>query len=125
MAGEYDSSRDLAARLIIKKGRQITFRRRVTAEVADPKRPWDKEPPNERDFKVKAVLLDYEKRFINGTTILAGDKSCLIPATLLPFQPAKKDRIWDDKYRKWFSIENVEVLDPGPVDVLYTLQLRG
>ena len=122
---EYTSAIDLAARLIIKKGRQVLVRHLETdAQLVDPNRPWDKPEPLPSDISTKVVFIDYELKFIDGQTIKTKDKQGYMFAKGAPFKPTNKDKVYDKIDKKWWNIMEVETIAPGDEDVLYILQLR-
>lgn len=122
---EYTSAIDLAARLIIKKGREVIFRHLEDDVVTDPNRPWDKAAPLKGDTPTRIVMLDYEQKYIDGTNIKVKDKQGLMFAKGQKYVPTTKDLIYDKKDKKWWRIMEVEILQPGDETVMYTLQLRG
>lgn len=133
MTTEYDSALALAARLIIKKGRNVKYQS-LTADpsMPDPDRPWDKNPalPSTPKtikacifgFTVNQILPNYSSKMINGTTILQNDKQALLYAKDLGFEPKTGDKIWDSG--NWWRVIAVDDLTPGDVTVMYTLLLR-
>lgn len=125
---EYDSAVNLAERLIIKKGREVVYVRKVVDTVAvNPDEPWNKPRPLEKEYKTRIVFLDYDSKFIDGTTIMQGDKKGLMFAKGLDFTPTEKDIVVEKARGSNGVVWNVmdhSVLQPGDVPVLYTLQLR-
>jgi hypothetical protein len=124
---EYSSAIDLAARLIIKKGREVIFRHLETdTTTVNPDRPWDKPAPLKGDQKLKMVFLDYEQKRIDGTAIKTNDKQVLMFAKGVKYEPTTKDKIIDlpkDGGKLW-NIVNVEIVKPGEEAVMYILQVR-
>lgn len=124
---EYTSAIDLAARLIIKKGREVIFRHRETDTASvDEDRPWDKPAPLEGDQKLKMVFLDYDQKVIDGTKIKSKDKQVLMFAKGVRFTPTTKDFLIDlpKDGGKFWKILDVEILSPGEEAVMFTLQVR-
>lgn len=126
---EYSSAIDLAARLIIKKGREVVFRHLETDTAAvDPDRPWDKPAPLKGDQTLKMVFLDYEQKFIDGTKIKAGDQQVLMFAKGVQYAPTTKDKIIEKPKgstpSKTWNIMEVETVQPGEEPVLFILRVR-
>lgn len=120
---EYDSSREVALRLITKKGRELKYRTFETdPALSDPNKPWDKNAPLGANKKPKGVVLNYVIKAVNGTTIMQGDKQVFLAAQGLDFEPGEKDMIWDEG--RWYKVIAVDNLAPGDQTVLYTLQIR-
>lgn len=126
---EYQSAIDLAARLIIKKGREAIFRVPRAPVAVDPDRPWDKTTPSGStpdDQTLKMVFLDYEQKEIDGTDIKSGDKQVLMFAKGVRNTPKSGNKIVElPKHggATW-NIVSVEALKPGEDVVMYTLQVR-
>lgn len=79
--GEYDSAIALAQRLIAQKGTEVTLRTETPAAAPDPTMPWRGGANTPTDQTVDAVFLDYEQKYIDGTTIRTGDQRVFMPAT--------------------------------------------
>lgn len=124
---EYQSAIDLAARLIIKKGREAIFQHFVAGEVANPDKPWEKTPRPPVEQTLKMVFLDYEQKDIDGTKIKSGDKQVLMFAKGVLNDPvANADKIKElPKHggATWAIVKS-EPLKPGDETVMYTLQVR-
>lgn len=78
---EYDSAIALAKRLIAKKGTSVTLRSMTPGALPDANEPWRAGANTPVDQTVKAVFLDYEQAYIDGTTIRMGDQRVFMPAT--------------------------------------------
>lgn len=71
---------------------------------------------------VKAVVIDYENSFVDGSLILRGDKQVFISANGVT-QPAAGDKfMWQTKE---YSVIAVTPLAPAGVNVLFEVQCRG
>lgn len=125
---EYSSAIDLAARLIIKKGREVMFAYRSSVPTAEVNvdRPQDKAVPDDYRQKMKMVFIGYEQSAINGTDILQGDQQAYMFAKGAKRAPTKKDLIFEMPKNggKPMNIIKVEIIKPGEEDVLYILQVR-
>lgn len=125
---EYTSAINLAARLIIKKGRVVVFHYRNSAPTDDPnpERPEDIAAPTVVTQDLKMVFIGYEQKAINGTDILTGDQQVYMFAKGTLRAPTKKDLIFEKPVNggeAWNIIE-IETVKPGEEDVLYILQVR-
>lgn len=124
---EYTSAIDLAARLIIKKGREAVFQHFVAGTIANPDKPWETTPRPPVEQTLKMVFLDYEQGVIDGTKIKMGDKQVLMFAKGVLNDPvAMADKIKElPKHggATWAIIKS-EPLKPGEETVMYTLQVR-
>lgn len=116
----YASQAASVVRQIGKFGRLVTLRR-VTAGTLDTATDTIT-GAGTTDATVKAVVLDYQQREIDGDMVIRGDKRVLIAAADLDSAPAKSDRIIDGGVT--YQIENVEIVGPGDTDLLYKLQVR-
>jgi len=128
---EYTSAIDLAARLIIKKGREVYFRHMLSepksGEPSGPDdEPWEKGHAGHHDQKLKMVFLDYEQKEIDGTNIKSGDKQVLMFAKGVKYIPNTSDKLVElPKHGgKSWNIIDVESLQPGEEVVMHTLQVR-
>lgn len=125
---EYTSAINLAARLIIKKGREVVFHYRNSASSADPnpERPEDKAAPVVQTQTLKMVFIGYEQKAINGTDIITGDQQVYMFAKGTLRAPTRKDLIFETAKHggEAWNIVEVETIKPGEEDVLYILQVR-
>lgn len=120
---EYDSSAELALRLITKKGRKLKYRTlEADPALPDLNKPWKKGDPLPSNKTPMGVVLNYVIKAVNGTTIMQGDKQVFLPAKNLDFVPAEKDLIWDEG--RWYKVIAIDTLAPGDIPVMYTLQIR-
>ena len=120
MAFDYDRMVTKASSLITDFGRSLTLR-----QVARPPAsglPWDPSSETPTNIGVVGVVLDYDDREIDGAVILVGDRRVLISAMSPPVDIVPGDEIVDgaDKYR----IVNPRQLKPGPVTLLWEMQVR-
>lgn len=123
---EYTSAIDLAARLIIKKGREAVFRSVKPGTVADPDRPWDQTPAPPDNQTLRMVFLDYEQKQVDGNDVKSGDKQVLMFAKGVRNLPKIGDKIIElPKHggATW-NIMMVDSLKPGEEVVMHTLQVR-
>lgn len=124
---EYTSAIDLAARLIIKKGREAVFQHFVAGTIANPDKPWETTPKPPVEQTLKMVFLDYEQGVIDGTKIKMGDKQVLMFAKGVlndPVAMADKIKELPKHGGATWAIIKVDTLKPGEETVMYTLQVR-
>lgn len=127
---EYTSAIDLAARLIIKKGREVTFRHFLTepksGQPSGPDdEPWEKDADDKGyyDQKLKMVFLDYVEKEIDGTPIKSGKKQVLMFAKGVKYTPNTTDKIIElpKNGGKTWNITEAEPLQPGEEAIMFTL----
>ena len=116
--GKYDSQVATAKRLISKFGGAAQIMR--VKEVAGTN-PWDNETQT-TVHDCMAVMLDFNKRDIDGTHIVRGDKLVYIAADDVAVTPKTSDKFKFGS-NEW-AIINVENLSPSGQDILFTLQVR-
>jgi hypothetical protein len=70
---------------------------------------------------VTCVVFDYERKFVDGTTILNGDKQCFM-SVVAGAEPKAGDRLtWQGVSH---AVVHVKKLAPAGISVLYELQVR-
>lgn len=112
---------DTAVRLIEKFGRDASILIKASApDVAGE--PWDGAVSEGTPQTVKAVFLDFDANQIDGTVIQAGDQRVLVAAKGNPAIDTADSII--DGGRRW-RIVNANLLKPGTVEYLWTLQVRS
>lgn len=78
---------------------------------------------------VKAVVLEYNQRDIDGTRIIVGDRKVYVAVGNTDFQITPewklKIKMKGDAAAKNYSIVNVKPLEPGDVTLLWELQCRA
>ena len=122
MAFDYASLADEVTVLLADFGRNVT----VTKRDQDPlnaAQPWRaQETSGNVSVTLPAVLLDYKLSAIDGEHVKRGDKMAYISADATVQDLELFDTVLDGSDR--WSIQKVERLQPGPVNMLYILQLR-
>ena len=90
--------------------------------VSDPTKPWAVAQGTDVEQTVSVVLLAYEARYVDGTTVHAGDRRALLAAAGLTTPPNINGEVvvGSDRWR----IISMETLSPSNVPILYTLQVR-
>jgi hypothetical protein len=119
---EYDSAIALAKRLIKKKGRAVVLRSYTATAAADAAKPWKpgvNTPSNQNGF---GVFLNYEQKFIDGSTILRGDQHVYLSLEGITTAPQVQGTLLRDA--EIWKIIAVEPLNPGEQVVFYELQVR-
>lgn len=118
MSFNYSASAATANRLIKKFGTSVGMDRVVLGEY-DP--DTGTTPTTTTTQTVKAVVIDFPQRYIDGTLVRAGDRRAIVSAVGAT-APLQGDTF------TWKSIPQVVVsvkeLGPAGVAVLYTLQVR-
>lgn len=118
---EYTSAIDLAARLIIKKGREAIFQHFVPGTKPDSDKPWETTPRPPIEQTLKMVFLDYEQKDIDGSKIKSGDKQVLMFAKGVLNDPvANADKIKELQKHggATWAIVKSEPLKPGDETVM-------
>lgn len=112
---------DTVVRLIAKKGRDVELLTK-SATPDNAAAPWDGAASEGKPTIVKAVMLDFESNQIDGTVIQAGDQLAYVAAKGNAAIDTS-DTIVDDG-KRW-RIMAADLLKPGNVEFLWTLQLRA
>ncbi len=130
MALDYTSFQNLAERLIEENGRTISLVRRDQANPTDPAKPWrGSTEADEITVVVKGVFVEYEKMDFDGSLVRRGDKRVLIAAKSVTDESnASNLKIEDydhvlDAGVRW-KIITAELIEPGPLRIMYDLQVR-
>lgn len=120
--GYAETAGENASLLIEKKGIALTLR--VPGVVTkDPAMPWRGTGVGApTDYPTKGALFDYNARMLDGTSIRAEDKKCLIAGPAVAIKPQVGYLILQGSV--FWRIEHVDELAPNGVPILYTLQLR-
>lgn len=131
--GEFDNFIALATRLIGKKGRTITVNSRGSAEFIDSDQPWLGRSSTSTQISTDGVFLtgkelrDLVRNLEISDTFspIARDSSGLLIAAegLGATRISTQDTITDDHRSAGWAIRNVEVIEPGPVPVLWILEV--
>ena len=112
---------DTAVRLIEKFGRDAEILiKSSTPDVAAE--PWDGAVSEGASETVKAVFLEFDDDQIDGTVIQAGDQRVLVAAKGNPAIDTADSIV--DGGRRW-RIVRANLLKPGTVEYLWTLQVRA
>jgi len=131
MALNYANFRALADRLISENGRDLTIVRRDQANFTDPAKPWrGSTEASTISTVVKGVFIEYEKEDVDGDLIRRGDKRVLIAASdvedettgTLNVKVEDYDHILDGTVR--WKIIVAELIEPGPLRIMYDVQVR-
>ena len=113
----------VAADLIKDFGRVAQIRSQHSAP--DPTEPWKPGTPTEDVATVKAVFVKYKQKDINGEQIQMGDQYVLVAGDVA-LDPNLKGTIVDgilDSDPIW-KIVKIQPIKPGPLEMLYKIQVR-
>lgn len=120
---DYLRAQNTAKRLIDKFGvpETITGYEPAPSDLTQPNRPGIRVP---KTATVTAVFLDYKEDKIDGTRIKHGDMRVLISPKDATFDPQFEGTITKTNDGVWSIVGPIEVLNPGGIKLLYTLQVR-
>ena len=125
---EYDAQIASALRLITKKGRAITLRRDGGTVLVDAARPELGFTASTTDHATVGVFLLFNTKEINGTTVLEGDQTVLVPASGLTITPGVSDKLYDgatvETTTPVWKIAKVQTQKPGSQEIMHELQIR-
>ena len=128
---DYANFRNLAERLIEENGRTLTLVLQDQGNLTDPNKPWrDSTEAAEIRFDVLGVFVKFDNEAIDGETVRLGDKQVLIAAKSVEDESGSAPNIEIEDYdflldgtARW-NIVNVELIEPGPVRILYEAHVR-
>ena len=132
MPASYDSFRNLATRLIARRGRAITLN-------VQPDQSGPDEAPTDLPWKVEfeqmampdpidtvGVIFPIMHKRIDGTVVQATDKTAFVSAQAIgDHVVSTQDTIVDSKDGAQYAIVEAQDISPGAPSVLWVLQLRG
>ncbi len=128
---DFASFRLLAERLIEANGRELSLVRRDQGNPADPAKPWRGSTEAAKiTVVVKGVFIEFEKEDFDGTLVRRGDKRVLIAdksvtdegGSALNLKIEDYDHILDGGTR--WKIMQAELIEPGPIRIMFDLQVR-
>lgn len=117
----FDSAIALAKRLIAKNGQTVTLRG-FEQVPGDPDQPWKPGGNVAVDQPIEAVFLDYEQKYVDGTTIQAGDQRVFMPAEGLTSPPEREGMVL--RGAEVWKIITVKPLNPNGQAIMYEIQVR-
>lgn len=124
----FTSLRSVAERLIDENGRDVTITKRDRTDD-DPAKPWRGPPSPGTDVSVtvKAVLFDFDEADVDGQLVRRGDKRALVAAKVVEEANATSileefDTLTDGSIK--LKVVSVTIIEPGPLRILYDVQLR-
>jgi hypothetical protein len=121
----FDSAIALAIRLLAKNGQNVTLRGFTPGAPVDPTKPWRPSANTASNQTVKAVFLDYEQKYIDGTTIQSGDQKALLPSVdILNAAIAPELEGLVVRGSELWRILDVGTLAPNGQTIMFELQLR-
>lgn len=133
MALDYVSFRLLAERLINENGRLLTLQREDQVNpvvVAEPWRAADPVGANIVSLPVLGAFIEYEKEDFDGSLVRRGDKRVLVAAKDTEDVRTGTENIDVEDFdtlldgAEVWKIITVEVIEPGPLRIMYDLQVR-
>jgi hypothetical protein len=128
---DYVSFQSFAERLIEENGRDISLVRRDQGNPTDPAKPWrDSTEAATITVVVKGVVVDFEKEDFDGSLVRRGDKRILIAAKSVTDEGGSAANLKIEDYDhvldggvRW-KIITAELVEPGPLRILFDLQVR-
>jgi len=131
MALDYVSFQNLAERLIEENGRTISLVRRDQGNPTDPAKPWrGSTEADEITVVVKGVFIEFEKEDFDGSLVRRGDKRILIADKSVTDEGGSSSNLKIEDYDhvldglvRW-KIITAELIEPGPLRIMYDLQVR-
>lgn len=130
---DFSSLRLTAERLINENGRALTLQRHDQVNPLVVAEPWRKPDPagaNVVSLTVLGVFTEYEKEDFDGSLVRRGDKRVLIAAKDLEDVRSGSENIKVEDFdtlldgSEIWKILTIEVIEPGPLRVLFDLQVR-
>lgn len=99
----------------------------VSEGVLDPLNPGAGKPRTTTDTDVEALLYDYEDRYINGASVLEGDRQAIID--IAPLTGAQVAALEPGNFlidgSKIYSIVRATPIEAAGITVTVVLQIRG
>ena len=128
---DYVSFQNLAERLIEANGRDLSLVRRDQDNPVDPAKPWRGSTEAATiTVVVKGVFVDFEKQDFDGSLVRRGDKRVLIAAKSVTDEGGSAANLKIEDYDhvldagvRW-KIITTELVEPGPLRILFDLQVR-
>jgi hypothetical protein len=75
-----------------------------------------------KDYTVTGALLNYKDYEVNGTSVLAADRRCVIAAKNMTIVPAVTDTVIVDSIS--YNVVNLQIQEVGGTPLAYSLQIR-
>ena len=131
MALNYTSFQNLAERLIESNGRTLSLVRRDQGNPVDSAKPWrESTEAAEITVTVLGVFIEFEKEDFDGTLVRRGDKRVLIAAKSVTDEGGSASNLKIEDYdhvldatTRW-KIITAELIEPGPLRIMFDLQVR-
>lgn len=115
----YTRMAQTASRLIKLKGAPVILKR-YTGGIINPV-TGEKTPIIQDDKNCFGILADYQQNYIDGKTILQGDKLLIIDSSVKPLKTDKPMM----NYESLGVILNIKDIKPAGMSVVYFLQVRS
>lgn len=81
-------------------------------------------PGTPTEHPARFVIIEFDKREVDGTRVLFTDKKVLMAPGSLTIAPATTDTLVEADGTTWKIIPPVQTLRPAETTLLYTLQVR-
>ena len=124
--------RNIAQRLILENGRDVTLIRQDQSNPIDPAKPWRANlDTDDISLVVKAVNANFKNEDIDGTLVRRGDKLFLIAAKTIEETVVFSEISDVEKYDELldgitlWKIVSVDTVAPGDSNILYKVQVRA
>lgn len=105
-------------------GRGIKIFHPTDAPPADPDKPWERGTPDVPPFvATNGVFTAFDRKLIDNTVIKSTDKKLIFVATGIDWELSTKDYITELTGERYI-IRDANLIAPGPVKVLYEVQVR-
>lgn len=121
----FDSAIALAKRLIAKNGQDVTLRGFTATAGSDPAKPWKPGTNTPVNQTVKAVFLDYEQKYVDGTVIQMGDQKVYMPSadtSGAAIAPEREGLVI--RGSETWKIITIKPLNPNGQAIMFELQVR-
>lgn len=123
MAFDYSGLEATSQFLIESFGRAATLVQ-VSQVPVDSDQPWRGNTSAETTHDVIAVFVDYNKEDIDGDLVRNGDQKCFVSQQSIPgIDLQVYNLLRDDEGQEW-KIIAVDKKRPGPVTIVFIMQLR-
>lgn len=119
-AYDYSGLQNMADRLIQRFGRNAQIA--LFQTTADPDAPWTPGGQTELDTDVKAVFTKMTETYVDGELVQVGDQWVLVGAKVL-LDVNLKGIVKDSNGEVW-KIVRIKKIKPGPMNMLYKIQVR-
>lgn len=121
MAFNYEELQDIAKQLILDTGRQVTIEK-IDDTPSDPNKPWAGNAGTPEQASVTATIVPSEYLRSEEMGYVRGSQVALVAADSSLGDLTGFTTLVDANGFRW-TISNIELIQPGSVQVLYTFEL--